>query len=216
MQSSQHKVSLLCLFFAGFYATWTLWAFLLVQCRELNRGGVLRAAVRVAIWVVPVLLFVRLVEGPPVLDRLGLRGGARRGVATGLAGFVVLLLLAAVRRGFLAPHLRLPTDVATWLNAVLTAPLAEELVFRGLIFRVLREHYRVPVALLASAVLFASIHLPYWWMAGQMTGAALTLQLAVMFGYGLLFAALFQWSASLWSPLVCHWLNNLLMVSLRP
>lgn len=210
------EVPLLCLLFAGFYATWTLWAFLLVQYPELNQGGVLRAAVRVSIWIVPVFLFVRLVEGGPVLDRLGLRGGAWRGVAIGLVGLVVLLLLAAARRGFAVPHLRLPTDMATWLNPVLTAPLAEELVFRGLIFRVLREHYRVPVALLASALLFALIHLPYWWMAGQKTGAGLALELVSMFGYGVLFAGLFQWSGSLWSPLVCHWLNNLLTVSLRP
>jgi membrane protease YdiL (CAAX protease family) len=206
---------LLCLFFAGFYATWTLWAFLLVQFPELDRAGALRAAVRVFIWIVPVLLFVRIVEGPPVLDRLCLRSGVRRGVAIGLAGFVVLLVLAAARRGFVIHGLRLPSDVATWLNPVLTAPLAEELLFRGLIFRVLRDHVRVPVALLTSALLFAAIHLPYWWMAGQKTGGALTLELASIFGYGVLFAGLFQWSESLWSPLVCHWLNNLFLASLN-
>jgi uncharacterized protein len=214
VQSSQHKFALHCLFFAGFYAAWTLWAFLLVRYPELSKGGLLRAAVRVCIWIVPVLLFVRMVEGPAVLERLGLRGGVRPGVAIGLAGFGVLLLLAAARRGFVAPHVRLPTDMATWLNPVLTAPLAEELVFRGLSFRVLRERYGVPIALVASALLFAAIHLPYWWLAGQKTGAVLALELASIFGYGVLFAGLFQWSASLWSPLVCHWLNNLLMVSL--
>ncbi len=216
LKSSQHEFALLCLFLAGFYAAWTLWAFLLVRYPVLSGGGLLRAAVRVCIWIVPVLLFVRIVEGPPVLERLGLRGGVRRGIAIGLAGFGVLLLLAAARRGFAAPHVRLPTDMATWLNPVLTAPLAEELVFRGLGFRGLRERFGVPIALLASALLFAAIHLPYWWLAGQGTGVALALELGSMFGYGVLFAGLFQWSGSLWSPLVCHWLNNLLMASLSP
>ena len=72
------------------------------------------------------------------------------------------------------------------------------------------------MAVLASALLFASIHLPYWWMAGEKTGADLALNLASMFGYGVLFAGLFQWSGSLWAPLVCHGLNNLLMASLKP
>jgi CAAX protease family protein len=214
VQASRYKLSLLCLFLVGFYAAWTVWAFLLVQYPGLNRSGVLRAAVRICVWIIPVLLFVRSVEGPPVLERLGLRSGVGRGVAIGLLGFVVIFLFAAARRGSSGLHLRLPTDVATWFNPVLTAPLAEELVFRGLIFRVLRERFSMPVGLLASSLLFALIHLPYWWMAGEKTGIGLLLELGSIFGYGILFAGLFQWSGSLWSPLVCHWLNNLVMVGL--
>ena len=197
----------------GFYALWTLWAFVLVRYPDLNRGGVLRATVRIGVWIIPVLLFVRAVEGPPVLERLGLRRGVGRGVAIGLLGFVVVLLLAALRRGSGVLHLRLPTDAATWLNPVLTAPLAEELVFRSLVFRVLRERFSVAVGLLASSLLFALIHLPYWWMAGEKTGTGLLLEFGLIFGYGILFAGLFQWSGSLLSPLVCHWLNNFLMIA---
>ena len=121
--------------------------------------------------------------------------------------------LTAAQRGFVL-HLRLPRDTATWLNPVITAPLAEELLFRGLVFRILRERFGLVTGLVASALLFSLAHLPYWWMSGDKVGIALLVDLASIFAYGLFFAGLFRWSGSLWSPLVCHWLNNLLMVSL--
>lgn len=213
MVSSRNKLLLLSLFLAGFYAVWTAWVFLLVQYPDLNQGGILRAAVRLLIWIVPVFLFVRLVEEPPVLDQLGLRRAARQGFSIGLAGFGAVLLLTAAQHGFIL-HLRFPRDTATWLNPIGTAPLAEELLFRGLVFSILRERFGMVTGLVASALLFSLAHLPYWWMSGDKAGTALLVELASMFAYGLLFAGLFQWSGSLWSPLVCHWLNNLLMVSL--
>jgi membrane protease YdiL (CAAX protease family) len=215
VNSPTRKNFYLGLFLVGFFAVWTAWAFLLTQHPALN-DGVVRAVVRLLLWVVPALLFVRFAEGPqpPVLERLGLRHGAGRGMLIGLAGFLALMLLAAAQYGSALLHVRLPTDSATWLNPVLTAPLAEELVFRGVVFRVMREQFGACVAAPASAALFALIHLPYWAMSGEKTGAALAAGLGSVFLLGVFFAALFHWSKSLWAPLVCHSLNNLLHIAL--
>jgi membrane protease YdiL (CAAX protease family) len=200
-------------FLAAFFTVWTAWAFLLTRHPALN-DGVVRAAVRLALWVLPAVLWVRFTEGPPVWERLGLRQHVRRGILTGLTGFAGLALLTLVQRQGTALHPQLPADAATWLNSILTAPFAEEVLFRGVVFRVLRQLANGWWAAPVSAALFALAHLPYWAISGEKSGAALALALGLMFAYGLLFAALFQCSKSLWAPLVCHTLNNLLTVAL--
>jgi membrane protease YdiL (CAAX protease family) len=111
-------------------------------------------------------------------------------------------------------HFAIPKDLATWLNAILSAPVAEEVLFRGLVFRVLLERLAIWSALVVSALLFALIHLPYWWLSGAASPASLALRLGSIFAYGIFFALLYRWSGSLYAPLICHVLNNLVTVSL--
>lgn len=213
-ETSSHKLRSLGFFLAGFFAVWTLWALLLVRYPALNEGGILRAVVRVAVWIVPTCLFIRFVEGPPVLGRLGFEKNKGKGVMFGFLGFLVLAAVIGVQHGGRFSHFAPPTDPATWLNAIVSAPIAEELLFRGLVFRLLLEHLAVWSALAASALLFALIHLPYWWLSGAASPAGLVLRLGSIFAYGVFFALLYRWSGSLIAPLICHMLNNLVTTSL--
>ena len=211
---SGHKLRSLGLFVAGFFAVWTCWALLLVWYPALNQGGVLRAVVRVAVWIVPACLFVHFVEGPPVLERLGFEKNRGKGVVFGLLGFLLLAAVVGVQHHSRLSHFAVPTDPATWLNAILSAPLAEEVLFRGLVFRVLLERLALWPALVVSALLFALIHLPYWWFSGAAAPAGLALRLGSIFAYGVFFALLYRWSGSLYAPVICHVLNNLVTCSL--
>ena len=101
-----------------------------------------------------------------------------------------------------------------WLNAILSAPLAEEVLFRGVVFRLLRARVALYAALVASAMLFALIHLPYWWLSGAAAPAGLALRLGSIFAYGMFFGLLYHWSGSLYAPMLCHVLNNLATSSL--
>jgi uncharacterized protein len=212
--SSSHKLRLLSLFLTGFFAVWTLWALLLVCYPHLNQFGVLRVVVRVAVWMVPTCLFIHFVEGPPVLGRLGFVKNRGKGVSFGFLGFLVLAAVVAVQYGSHFSHFAIPKDLATWLNAILSAPIAEEVLFRGLVFRVLLERLAVWSALMMSALLFALIHLPYWWLSGAASPAGLTLRLGTIFAYGIFFALLYRWSGSLYAPIICHVLNNFVTVSM--
>lgn len=206
--------SQLTLFLAGFFLVWTGWAFLLVGHYALS-DGLIRAGVRLALWVVPALLFVRYTEGLQEWERIGLQPLTRRGVAYGLVGALGLFGLLTVQHRAAVLHLTLPTDAATWLNSVLTAPLAEEILFRGVVFRVMGEQLGFRWALPASAALFALSHLPYWIISGEKTGWLLANGLGSVFLLGMFFALLFHRSRSLWAAVICHAFNNLMNVALH-
>lgn len=86
------------------------------------------------------------------------------------------------------------------IMAVLPA-LGEELLFRGVLQKLLGEQFKNPhLAIWLSAIVFSAIHMQFFGFFPRMVmGAAL--------GY------LFYWSGSLWYPILAHFLNNAIAVS---
>jgi len=63
----------------------------------------------------------------------------------------------------LLPTVPVPWRVVMVLQAVILAPLVEEVFFRGLLQSLFRKHLRSPwVAILLTSLCFALIHWPYW------------------------------------------------------
>ena len=95
--------------------------------------------------------------------------------------------------------LQMPTigDLAVNIIVIaLVAALAEEILFRGLIqkllFEKLQNHHS---AIWISAIVFSAIHF-------QFSGFFPRMLLGVLFGY------LFYWSKSLWYPIIAHFFHN--------
>ncbi|MCK9203611.1 MAG: CPBP family intramembrane metalloprotease [Bacteroidales bacterium] len=79
--------------------------------------------------------------------------------------------------------------------AILPA-IGEELMFRGLLQRLLKEWLKnIHVAIFISAFFFAAMHLQFYGLLPR-------------FMLGLLFGYLFYWSGSLWVPVAAHFINN--------
>ncbi len=82
------------------------------------------------------------------------------------------------------------------LAAVVMAPIGEELLFRGFLFRYFRQRFGFGVSLAVSSALFALLHfspeqaLPYM-------------------GLGAAFALTYAWVGNLWAPIIVHGLWNL-------
>jgi len=108
------------------------------------------------------------------------------------AGFAVLLLIAWLLDMPLLSGLGAP-DWIHGLSGVLAmlvlAPLAEELFFRGVVYRLFRQSFGVLFAIVLSAVCFAMMH-----------GALLSPQLVG----GLIFAVAYEWGRNLWVPIALH------------
>ena len=103
-------------------------------------------------------------------------------------------------------------NVTTWgglvINLLLMAglpALAEELTFRGVLYRLFSGKSvdgRVPhMAIWCTAILFSAIHMQFYGFVPRMLMGAL-------FGYAL------AWTGSLWTPIVMHFTNNAMAVLL--
>ncbi len=86
------------------------------------------------------------------------------------------------------------------VTAVLVAPLAEELLFRGLIYRLARRAWGVWPAAVVSSLVFGLIHGEPWFLFG-------------LIGLGLVLAYLYETTGSLLAPVLAHALHNAVSLS---
>jgi len=142
------------------------------------------------------------------LDRKSMLPGLRKGMVwsagfAAAAGLFFLGLFMAGQDPFTLVRSPLPAErsqrVLFFLVGGIVAPLAEEIVFRGLIFGYLRR-WGVPAAVLISTALFATLHLP-------------AVPITQIVG-GLVFAVAYHTGKSLMVPIVIHVLGNLAIFSL--
>jgi len=118
-----------------------------------------------------------------------------------LAGFTlfafVLILLASLLFDYpLLSYLTAPAWVSGLtgvLLMVLLAPVVEELLFRGLIYRLFRQSFGIFLSVLLSAGCFALMH-------GQP-------EFPQVFG-GIVFALAYEWSRNLWVAIALHGCGN--------
>ena len=87
------------------------------------------------------------------------------------------------------------TSAATIIAAVIVAPIGEEIIYRGMITKLLLEEYRPTKAILISALIFGVIHLN----PAQIPGAFLL---------GLLFGWLYYKTRSVIPGIILHFINN--------
>ena len=86
--------------------------------------------------------------------------------------------------------------VAVLASGAVAAPIAEEFLFRGMLYRWLRGRWGVPVGVVVSAVVFSALHLP---------GPTDSVHIFVI---GLALAWLYERSGSLWPAMMLHGVNN--------
>ncbi|MGZ4906917.1 MAG: CPBP family intramembrane glutamic endopeptidase [Halobacteriota archaeon] len=178
---------------SGGFTAWTFWL--------LNVSNIVSIVLIVAV----VVAFYR-----EPLSSLGLTTNKLpRALLFGVAGFVVAFIAAAVV-GFPVEQLfgADPTQQALSQTAVepgllpivlisgaIIAPIAEEIVFRGYLYKAFRDRFKPGYAIILSAALFSLIHLE--WRAA--------LQLFVI---GVVLAYVYEETGNLMAPITLHILNN--------
>ena len=83
----------------------------------------------------------------------------------------------------------------------LTVAVGEEVLFRGIIFRMIDDRGGTVVGLVASALIFGFVHI-------TKSNATVWSSLAIAIEAGLLLAAAYKWSGTLWVPIGIHWAWN--------
>lgn len=87
------------------------------------------------------------------------------------------------------------------LTVAFTAAILEEILIRGILFRVLEEKLGSYIALALSAIIFGALHL-------SNPGATLVSALCVSIEAGILLGAAFMYSRNLWFPIAIHFAWN--------
>ena len=166
-------------------------------------------AMKVALWVVPVIMLLRLKRIPVatfvelVIPAKGLGIGA-------LAGLGVLAFSFGMDAVLGSASFNIPVLGAAHVNGLLVAPWVEEFTMRGFYLTSL-ERAGTPFmqANARAGVVFVALHLPGWYFQGRLRSPLSLLQPAIFLW---LLALLLGWikktSGSLYAPMVVHILNN--------
>jgi membrane protease YdiL (CAAX protease family) len=111
-----------------------------------------------------------------------------------MAAFCVAIFLLIYA---LVPSLFAYVSLPVWLYGIqglflmtVLAPIVEEIIFRGLLYRMLRERWGIALSVVVSAVFFSMVH----------HGSLLSPQLLG----GIIFALAYEWSRSLWVSIGLH------------
>lgn len=193
-----------------FYAVWTfVWVRGLYPWATRTIGdstllyALISIGVRFSIWLLPVGLYLRLIDHVEVLAYLRLRQDWKRGVVIGLVLSILNFLGTMARLG---PPAWSNAHV-TWNSILGTSILVgvfEEVPFRGFILQKLQKRYGFGIAAVTSSALFVGAHVPGWIALGTLT----VFNVAFIFAFGLIMALIFTFSRSLWAPILVHSLND--------
>ena len=119
-------------------------------------------------------------------------------------------LLRLIIGDFENPQIEALTDPNgfSWLNfavvftvGAIIAPIVEEMLFRGLLYQWLRSHTSVVVAIIASGAIFSVVHV-------------YPVILLPLFVVGVVLAAVFEWTQSLWITILLHFFQNAMAISI--
>ncbi|RAI44302.1 CPBP family intramembrane glutamic endopeptidase [Rhodoplanes roseus] len=158
------------------------------------------------------LVLAARVRSDSVLDYLGLDLPARRDLLIGLASLVALVVVADAATLAAGRDLVPPVQIATyrsaaqqgvlpflWFALVIVAPIGEELLFRGFVFRgCARSDTSAMPTIVFTGFIFALLHVQYDWVG-----------MALIFLVGLLLGWLRWRSGSTTLVILLHLLLNL-------
>jgi uncharacterized protein len=201
------KLFAACVLFA--FTSWTVWCALMAFIGSPFDQPVLRAIVRFAAFVFPAYFWLWQCR-PLDPDRFRIVTNSKQGL---LVGIVVSFIWAIVH---VSQQFQLPFTIHAWLNVIILSPVAEELLFRRVAIDYATTKTNATTSVVASAVLFALVHLPWWLLSGEKTGNEVVKSLMIMFVYGLVFGVLYLRTRSLWASLIPHSVNNLIALSINP
>tara|TARA_B100000959_G_C14934449_1_gene605124 strand:- start:646 stop:1305 length:660 start_codon:yes stop_codon:yes gene_type:complete len=205
-----------------FFALWIGYVLILLAVPDVFNGdtlskGSLRLAIRLVLWTIPVVYYARATEQQSYWSFIELKTNWKRGFIGGMILLSIVLILNVLQMQITgATYSGLKSiSAATWLNPIVGAPFVEEVLFRGMVFKVLDEHISTTKAVLINSALFAGIHLPYWLFSGAMSGFSLLRELTIIFIIGMVLSIAMKKTGSLITPLMGHWTNNLFSIVIR-
>lgn len=129
-------------------------------------------------------------------------GDVALGLGTGAAYFCIITAALALPGfyGITAVN-NCWTDLLISFAYCFMVACGEEVIFRGILFKMVDKRFNTAAALLVSGLLFGLMHL-------LNPGATLWSAVAIAIEAGFLLGAAYKWSGGLWLPIGIHWAWN--------
>ena len=175
------------------------WEFLVKPAAPGPWGKVLGSLVLAVLAMLAYAAFVRWIERRPVTD-FGRRGALREwavGVALGFAAISLSVAVIASLGGYRITGWNPPSVLVPVLSLAIFSGVVEEIISRGLMFRLLEEWLGSWAALALSALAFGLLH-----MANP--NATLLAAAAISIEAGILLGALYMLTRRLWMAIGLH------------
>lgn len=168
----------------------------------IERGGplaIVYSLIVAAIFIAAYVLFVRWIERRPV-DEFGTKGVARElgaGLLTGLVLFSIVIGIIAALDGYRVIGSNSATALYPAVAIAITSGVVEEIMLRGLFFRLIERLAGSWIAIVLSAALFGASHLlnanATWFAA-----------VAIALEAGVMLAAIYMLTRRLWAAIGLH------------
>ena len=131
-----------------------------------------------------------------------LAGDTALGFGIGILYFVLVTGVIALFGGYRVDGIGSDwSALARALCLFLVVAVGEEVLFRGIVFRMIDERWGTTVALIVSALIFGFVHI-------SNENATVWSSVAIAVEAGLLLAVAYKWSGTLWLPIGIHWSWN--------
>ena len=167
------------------------------------RYALVNLSIRMLVWVLPVFVYLRYIDGVNPIAYLKLVINWKRGVIVGLALSLLNLFGSMIRFGW--PQAGVHSF--TWNSLLSTSILIgfiEEIPYRGFMLQKFAEYYGFWTAAIITSVLFLCIHLPGWISLHLLnTGSVIS-----AFIFGFVMALVLRYTRSLWAPIITHSTND--------
>ena len=131
-----------------------------------------------------------------------LAGDTAIGFGVGIFFFVLVTGCMALMGGYRIDSVKWDWNaLISSLFTFLVVAVGEEVLFRGIVFRMIDDRWGTVVALIVSALIFGFVHI-------SNNNATVWSSVAIAVEAGLLLGAAYKWSGTLWVPIGIHWSWN--------
>ena len=148
-------------------------------------------------------LSVKIIEGklPNSLKLSLLPRHLVTGLAVGFGFFITIAFILYITGCYSAGTISFEPYIIKALAFYFLVACSEELVFRGILFRMLDTRWNYLIAMIISGLIFGLAHLPN-------PNATIWSAIAIAIEAGLLLGAAYKVSGTLWFPIGIHWAWN--------
>jgi len=169
------------------------------------KAEIIGALIYLLIFILPVFLYIKFKEKIDPLEALKLRNNPFKNILKGILIsliYISLLVLKNMLTGWKPINMNIGV---MWVSVALVG-IFEEIPFRGFLLQKLWQKLNFVQANIATTLLFVVIHMPQWIFTGaDIIKASFTVSIvSLVLGY------LFKENDSIWVPIVCHSLFNLI------